>query len=161
MIEILDVCHALEHLGVVANAVFGQGSQEAKAWFEPLVKLLVEKGASPILEALGGLHPEEAAAKDEVRKAIDYFTDNAARMDYPTFIELQLPIASGAIESTCKTLIEEREKGAGMRWSESGAQAVASLRAIYRSGRWDQFWKTHPQRRRPSILPRQPIRLAA
>lgn len=161
VIEILDVCHALEHLGVVANAVFGQGSQEAKAWFEPLAKLLIDKGAGPILKALGELHPEDVAAQDEVRKALDYFTANAARMDYPSFIALQLPIGSGAIESTCKTLIEEREKGAGMRWSESGAQAVASLRAVYRSGRWDQFWKTHPQRHRPPLRLHQPARLAA
>ena len=50
-----------------------------------------------------------------------------------------------------KTLIERRLKGAGMRWTESGAQSVASLRAVYRSGRWDAFWKTHPQRRRPPV----------
>jgi Uncharacterised protein family (UPF0236) len=161
VIEILDVCHALEHLGVVAHAVFGQGTEEAKAWFEPLAKCLVEQGAKPILEALRELRPGPPEAKDEVRKALEYFSDNAARMDYPRFIALQLPIGSGAIESTCKTLIEEREKGAGMRWSEAGAQSVASLRALHRSGRWDQFWKAHPQRCRPPVRPHEPARLAA
>ena len=37
-----------------------------------------------------------------------------------------------------------------------GAQVVASLRALHRSGRWDHFWQTHPQRRRP---PHRPARL--
>ncbi|HVC35232.1 MAG TPA: hypothetical protein VNL16_17090, partial [Chloroflexota bacterium] len=52
------------------------------------------------------------------------------------------------------TLIEEREKGAGMRWTKPDAQAVASLRALWRSGRWPSFWLTHPQRRRPPVFPR-------
>jgi hypothetical protein len=60
----------------------------------------------------------------------------------------QLPIGSGAIESMCKSLIEEREKGAGMRWTEPGAQAVARLRALHRSGDWTAFWQWHPLRSR-------------
>lgn len=156
VIEILDIYHAFEHLGVVANAVFGQGSAEAKEWAEPLKKRLELEGAGSVLTALAELKPDKAESADEVRKAIGYFTEHKARMDYPRFVALELPIGSGAIESTCKTLIEEREKGAGMRWTETGAQAIASLRALQKSGRWDKFWKSHPQRRRPAVFPRRP-----
>ena len=149
VIEILDIYHAFEHLGVVANAVFGQGSEKATRWFTRRKEQLMARGASPILKALDWLRRLEQDAAEEVRKAKAYFTEHAARMDYPTFIAKGLPIGSGAIESTCKTLIEKREKGAGMRWSEPGAQKVASLRALQRSGRWQEFWKTHPQRRLP------------
>lgn len=102
---------------------------------------------------------EEPSPAEEVRKAIDYFTEHSARMDYPTFLARGLLIGSGAIESTCKTLIQEREKGAGMRWTREGAQAVATLRAVQRSGRWQPFWQTHPQRRRPLVFPgpRKPV----
>lgn len=158
VVEILDIYHAFQHLATVANAVFGQGSAAGKEWVEQLKKGLLEEGAAPVLEALAELKPEDAAGADEVRKGIGYFTEHAARMDYPRFIALQLPIGSGAIESTCKTLIEEREKGAGMRWTEKGAQAVATLRALHRSGRWAVFWKTHPQRRRPAVFPRRPAK---
>jgi hypothetical protein len=68
-------------------------------------------------------------------------------MDYPRFVARQTPIGSGAVESTCKVLIAARTKGAGMRWSRAGAQALVSLRALHRSGRWDAFWHTQPQRR--------------
>jgi hypothetical protein len=149
VIEILDIYHAFEHLGVVANAVFGQGSEKASRWFARRKEQLLTKGASPILKALGWLRRVEPSSAEEVRKALGYFTEHAPRMDYPTFITRGLPIGSGAIESTCKTLIEKREKGPGMRWSEAGAQFVASLRALQRSGRWHGFWKTHPQRRLP------------
>jgi hypothetical protein len=90
----------------------------------------------------------------QATREVGYFTTHAARMDYPRLQALRLPIGSGAVESSCKTLIEEREKGAGMRWLKPAAQAVASLRALWRSGRWRAFWQTHPQRRRPLVATR-------
>lgn len=152
VIEIVDIFHAFEHLEVVADAMFGQGSEAAKLWVGPLKRRLEAEGVTPILTALGALKSDDAKASEEVRKALGYFTDNAARMDYPLFVGLQLPIGSGAVESSCRTVIQEREKGAGMRWTATGAQEVASLRAVYKSGRWRGFWRSHPQRRRPTIL---------
>jgi hypothetical protein len=199
-IEVLDICHAREHLWTVGNVVYGKGTTKASGWVEPLCQKLLEEGAAPILVALRDLQktvptkakPEgEAVAKgeskagseqpaddrpglknkrqrkqddkqkqkekdpaEEVRKAIEYFSEHSARMDYPRFVALKLPIGSGAVESTCKTLIQEREKGAGMRWTREGAQSVATLRAVQRSGHWQPFWKAHPQRRRPLVFPR-------
>ena len=158
VIEIVDIFHARGHLWTVANAVFGAGTAQAAAWVEPLKGRLLDAGPAPILAALAELTPTASGtdAADEVRKARGYFTDHAARMGYPRFVARQLPIGSGGVESACKTLIQAREKQAGMRWSHDGAQAVASLRALHRAGRRDRFWRTHPQRRRPPIAPRHP-----
>jgi hypothetical protein len=156
IVEIVDIYHAWQHLGTVAAAVFGQGTPQAGAWVEPLKEKLLTDGVVPILTALATLVPTDPAAAEEVRKALGYFTTHAARMDYPCFVARHLPIGSGAVESSCKTLIEEREKGAGMRWTKEDAQAVATLRALWRSGRWHVFWKGHPQRRRPPVFPRAP-----
>jgi hypothetical protein len=84
-----------------------------------------------------------------VQRNQEYCTDRAARMDYPTFIVRQLPIGSGAVERSCTTLIAQREKGAGMRWSAPGAQQIANLRALDRSApaRWAVWWASHPLRR--------------
>lgn len=48
----------------------------------------------------------------------------------------------GAVERACKTVVGQRLKGSGMRWSESGGDAVCHVRALYRSerGQWDAFW---------------------
>jgi hypothetical protein len=75
-------------------------------------------------------------------------------MDYPTFVVRHLPIGSSAVESACTILIEEREKGARMRLTKTDAQAVASLRPLWRSGRWKTYWVTHPQCRRLSVMRR-------
>lgn len=155
IVEIVDIYHAWEHLGTVAAAVFGAGTPAAFAWVEPLKAKLHDDGVGPIVAALSALTPAATPPNEEVRKAIGYFTTHAARMDYPGFRARHLPIGSGAIESSCKTLIEEREKGAGMRWLKQDAQTVASLRALWRSGRWKAFWSTHPQCRRPPVVPRR------
>ena len=156
LVEIVDIYHAWEHLWQVANTVYGTGSAAATAWVAPLKAALLEAGVAPVLAALAELQPTTPAGSDEVRKAREYFTEHAARMNYPAFIARRLPIGSGVVESANKTLITAREKGAGMRWRASGAQAVASLRAVQRSGRWEAFWRTHPQRRRPAVFPRRP-----
>jgi hypothetical protein len=156
IIEIVDLYHALEHLGLVAGLIWGQGSRAATDWQVARKTELLEQGVAPVLVALADLTPDTITAAEEVRKALGYFQVNAARMDYPRFIAQHLPIGSGAIESTCKTLVEERAKGAGMRWTEQGAQAVLSLRAVQRSGRWRTFWDHHPQRRRPTVRARRP-----
>lgn len=90
---------------------------------------------------------------DVLRRERAYFADNAARMDDPHFVAAQLPIGSGAVESLCKTLIEARVKGAGMRWTRAGLQAVVTLRAVRASGDGAAFWATHPLRARLRLWP--------
>lgn len=150
VIEIVDIYHAYEHLWAVARAVFETDAAVA-AWVEPLKDRLYEAGAPAVLRALDALAAPTPAAAAVVRTTRDYFAEHTTRMDYPRFVAQRLPIGSGAIESLCKSLIAEREKGAGMRWTGSGAQAVASLRALHRSGDWAAFWQRHPLR----LIPRQ------
>jgi hypothetical protein len=154
VVEIVDIYHVYEYLWSVGHALFGVGTVEAVRWVEARKDQLYEQGVAPILAALEASHPPSVEAAEVVRGAHGYFTTQAARMDYPRFVARQFPIGSGAVESTCKSLVEARAKQAGMRWSQRGAQAVLSLRAAQRSGRWDAFWLSQPQRRHLHLCPR-------
>ncbi len=154
VVEIVDIYHAYEYLWSVGHALFGAGTAETVCWVEARKDQLYEQGVAPVLAALEASHPPHAEAAEVVRMAHGYFTTQAARMDYPRFVARQFPIGSGAVESTCKSLVEARAKQAGMRWSRAGAQTVLSLRALQRSGRWTRFWQTHPQRRHLHLCPR-------
>ena len=145
VVEILDFYHVCEHRATVAAAVFGAGSLRAQDWLAQQRHTLRHQGPRPVRRALSKLHPPTVAAAEEVRKARGYFRTHAARMRYPQFRARQFPIGSGAIESCAKNLIQQRQTQAGMRWSAPGAQAVASLRALHRSGRWTAFWQSQPQ----------------
>src|SRR5579875_718699 len=144
VVEIVDYFHACEHLGTVASAVFARTPVRHRAWLVPLRQQLRDQGVAPVLRALARLRPTTAQGRAEVRKALDYFTEHAARMDYPAFAARQFPIGSGAIESTCRHLVQVRAVQAGMRWDPAHLQAILSLRAVQRSGRWNAFWATQP-----------------
>ncbi len=83
---------------------------------------------------------------EEVRKGhedvLGYLRKNVERMDYPRYLRNGWQIASGAVESACKTVVNQRLCLGGMRWGEEGSDAVAHLRALYRSDpdQWDAFW---------------------
>jgi len=149
VVQIVDIYHAYGYLWAVGNALYGAGSLRAAAWVEPLKDQLYLYGAVPVLAALTALEPRTADVVQAIDDAQTYFTRNVARMDYPRFVAQQLPIGSGAVESACKCLVEARLKQAGMRWGVPGSQAIASLRAVQRSGRWAAFWQTHPDQYRP------------
>jgi hypothetical protein len=156
--EVVDFYHAAEHLWAVANAAYGAGSEAARAWAEARVHELREEGVAPVLEALSALLPRRAAreagepaeegpgaaipppalaepAAELVRQTRGYFRTNAARMDYPRFRELGLPIGSGAVESAAKHAVQLRMKRPGMRWSDEGAEAILAVRERSLSGR--------------------------
>jgi hypothetical protein len=158
VIEIVDIFHAYEHLWEAGRAVFAAPDALA-AWVAPLKDALYAQGVASVLSALDALAPPDPAAVDVLRRERAYFADNAARMDYPRFEAQRLPIGSGAVESLCKTLIQARLKGAGMRWTPAGVQAVATLRALRASGAWAAFWARHPLRERlrrcPPARPRR------
>jgi hypothetical protein len=159
VVEIVDIYHAYQYLWAVGNALYGTGSPGAAAWVEPLKDQLYTQGAAPVLAALAALDPTPEEATAAIADAQTYFTRNAARMDYPQFVARQFPIGSGAVESACKGVVEARLKQAGMRWSVAGSHAIASLRALHRSGRWAAFWQTHPYRQ--TVAPRVPATAAA
>jgi hypothetical protein len=44
------------------------------------------------------------------------------------------------VEAGCRTVIGQRLKQSGMRWSVRGANAILALRCCLMSGRFEDFW---------------------
>jgi hypothetical protein len=88
--------------------------------------------------------PRQSAALREQRGKVErYFENNLSRMAYPEYQAEGWQIGSGVVESVCKTVVGQRLKGAGVRWGETGAQALYHIRVLYRSekGHWQAFWQ--------------------
>ena len=71
---------------------------------------------------------------------MNYFIKHRERMRYAQLHAANLPIGSGVIEGTCKSLASDRLKRAGMRWDTSGGQAILNLRAWTQSDRFETAW---------------------
>ena len=156
-VHIVDFYHAMEHAGVVLEALIGKTHPDYQArlgtWAERLLQDQVEPLIAETRQACAG-QPQAPA----VEEALHYFVTNISRMQYGTFRKAGYFIGSGVVEAGCKTVIGSRCKQSGMFWSEPGAENVLALRCIQHSRRLDEFWKhrldTHAARN--DCLPLKP-----
>ncbi len=71
-------------------------------------------------------------------------------MQYRNLSVRGVAIGSGVVEAANKTLVTRRMKRFGMRWRIAGGQAVLTVRALIKSGRFDRAWETRTHIRRAS-----------
>ena len=141
-VKILDFHHATVHLATFAKA-FRKGPQAERllaAWCH----ILKRAGGSQMIRVLERLDRKKMLAETQAEHEglLNYLRNNEHRMDYPSYLKKGWQIGSGAIESACKTVVNQRLCLGGMRWGEEGSDAVAHLRALYRSDadQWEAFW---------------------
>ena len=146
LVLILDFYHAASYLDALAKTLFPQEQEKAKEQAEQWCRLLKQEGGTTTLAVLENTElpaRKSAALKEQLETTCRYFTNNLHRMDYPEYLAEGWQIGSGVVESACKTVVGQRLKGAGMRWSVAGSHALCHVRALYRSekGQWDAFWE--------------------
>lgn len=141
---LIDFYHAMEHLSLAAEAIFGKSSKMGKKWYEKWRGLLLEEQNSVkrLYRSMKyyGRSLSGARAKD-LRTQMQYFKKRQKRMNYAYYRQKGLPIASGPVEAACKSIVKSRLCRSGMRWSVEGGQNILTLRTYLKSGRWDTFWK--------------------
>ena len=138
VVEVLDWCHGVHHLGLALAALGLAADRRAEEYRR--LRLLLKAGQSQAviedLEALAAGLDEDSA----VWREIGYLTrhSEAGRLRYNCFRCRGVPLGSGAIESTIRRVINLRLKGTSIFWEEANAEAVIQLRAAVLSGRWEE-----------------------
>jgi hypothetical protein len=143
-VEIVDFFHACDHLKEACDAAWGESTPRSKAEFERLKTLLKEAdgGADRIIRVLKYHRGRARGRKRErLETQLTYFRNQRPRMDYAEYSRNGLPIASGVMEASCKTLVTQRLKQSGMAWSPIGGQAILTLRSLIQSDRWQPAWE--------------------
>ena len=140
-VELIDFWHAAEHLSDAFDAAYGTDAPKAAAQFEKYRHVLRHDtgGINKVIRALCHLRSQHPG-NDRIAQALGYFRNNQHRMGYAEAKAQCLPIGSGVVEATCKTLVTERLKRSGMRWSVRGGQAILTLRAWLQSNRFEAGW---------------------
>lgn len=141
-IQCVDLFHARQHLAELGKVAFGPKSIEAKQWSDSRSDELDLSNVEAVIESMRQIEPRDEHARDEIRKAMDYFERNKKRMRYASFRSQGLFVGSGVMEAGCKTIVGQRLKPSGMRWTVSGANKIIALRCCQLSGRWEEFWET-------------------
>lgn len=138
-VQIVDWFHASERVWELGRALHGEDTPATAVWVaKQLDRLAVNQAATLAAEwAALPLRGAAALVRDE---QVTYFTNQAGRMAYDRYRADGWDIGSGMIESGCKTVIGQRHKGSGMRWSDAGAQTVANVRVLLFNQEWEEYW---------------------
>jgi len=144
-VSILDFWHASEYLAAYARVAY-QAETQRKNWLSKSCHTLkhTPKGAAKLLREIKKyVKTHKITEKDHpAYRAMVYFTNQKSRMNYPFYLEENLPIGSGVVEAACKTLVKQRFSRSGCRWTRQSVEQVMAARTlILTKGRWQQFWE--------------------
>ena len=137
--QLVDLWHLLEKLGSAARLLYGEthGRTVLHGW-----RLRLLNRTSSVAEILQEL---SASGKEQLRvgtsrpvhEAITYLENHQPRMNYAAARRRGLPVGSGNVEATCKSLVAVRMKRPGARWKEESGEHLLNLRALALSDRWE------------------------
>jgi hypothetical protein len=125
--QIVDLFHAREHLHDLARKLEFMLLDRKDEWLAARLEDL-DYGYIDGITAATRKYPLAGLKKDEIDTALGYFENNAPRMRYHWFRQCGLFVGSGVVEASCKAVIGQRLKQAGMHWTVNGADAIAALR---------------------------------
>ncbi len=135
----IDFWHFIEKLCPAAKTIYGDEDAPGvlRGWRRDLRRR--RSAAGDILAELvqSGCEWKYRNGDLPVHDAITYIDNHQERMNYADAIRNNLPIGSGNVEATCKTLVGVRMKRPGARWKHQTGEHILKLRALATSDRWD------------------------
>jgi hypothetical protein len=134
---ILDFYHAAQNLWKSAAAWLDGRTTKAHRWFAWARHRLRHGNPDGVLADLAEALDVEGlpdTARHTLTTVSAYLDRHRAHIDYARYKEQGLPLGSGMVESACKWLIQQRFKGVGMRWSETGFNHLLHLRLAWVNG---------------------------
>jgi hypothetical protein len=127
---LVDFWHTVEKLAAAAKVIAPEDADKTRARWK-LRLLNASSARAEILDELQASGAEHVVVGDAnhrpVHDAITYLVNNAGRMDYARARKLGLPIGSGNVEATCKSLVNLRMNRSGFPRTLPASGRPASL----------------------------------
>jgi hypothetical protein len=141
---ILDFWHVADSLLKLAKALHPSDEEQRQGLLTTWCHTMKHEGGARIVAELEKLElpANKPLVRAQYEETLGYLRNNVHRMDYPRYLANGWSIGSGAVESACKTIVNQRLKLGGMRWRESGTDQMCQMRALFRSEskQWELFW---------------------
>lgn len=143
---VMDIIHVIEYLWKAARVFHAEASSEAEEWVTHRLLSILKGNAGQVAAGMrrsATLRSISKEARAPIDKCSGYLLKNKPYLNYNTYLEQGLPIATGVIEGACRHLIKDRMDLTGARWSLTGAEAIVKLRSLRSSGDFEQYWQFH------------------
>ena len=135
--------HAVEHLSDAVKAIFGPGTDAAKAHTEAGRQALLASGKAGVdrwLATLFPLVPVGVAAAAPLVGVSAYLSKHPTHLDYAGRLAAGRSIGSGAVEGAIKQWVNLRMKRSGARWRVKNAGPFVELLAMVETPDWNDLW---------------------
>lgn len=152
--DVVDFHHLLGYLDGVVAATEPEGDPHSKRdWYRH--ELLHHDGAIQRIRRQLQYRQQRTCPRDEhaaeaLHSAITYIAKRTRKMRYAAMARQNLPIGSGATESTC-ALMQLRVKRPGMAWETPGLRGIMTIRGVVLSDRWAPAWNIYAARHRSEV----------
>ena len=161
---ILDFIHADEYLWDVVNSLLGESHPQRLEWMKEHTRQILSGQTEQLIAKFRQMAQDSqysASQQAQLTKTANYFERNLSYMDYPSYLQLGWPIASGVIEGACRHFVKDRCELSGMRWERTGVESLLRLRAVAENGDWDDYHHFRKRQRHMRLYnlpyPEQPL----
>lgn len=139
---LVDFYHLCEYLADAAKECIGNDEDKRKEWMDHQKKRMKSGGAASVLSALepyrNGLSGKQSNKSEECHR---YIRNRPEQFDYQGAEAANLPIGSGEIESSNRSVVQARLKIPGAWWKPGNAFDMLCLRTLRANGDWDAYWR--------------------
>jgi hypothetical protein len=152
-IELVDFEHLMGYLESAVDACDPDDGSDLKGWYRS--ELLEDDRAidriwRQLRDKAKQLPGRNTEARKAVAAALRYIKKRKNKMRYASLYKANLPIGSGATESTCWQM-QQRVKLPGQSWETHGLRGVLAIRALVLSDRWDTAWTSYAAAHRMEV----------
>lgn len=157
---LLDIIHVSEYLWDAANAFMGENNPHRTAWVKEQLLHILSGRTTTVIQTLESLAQDPSLSPSQcqaLNTTIGYYQRNLPYMHYDQYLARGWPIGTGVVEGACGHLVKDRMEQSGMRWTQSGAQAILDLRAVRINDDWDEYQSFHRQRQHQLLYGPCPI----
>jgi hypothetical protein len=139
---VLDVFHAVEHIGDAVKAVWGDNADATASRIEAGRTVLLAEGKPGLDRWLAKMFPEVPAGgtTDPLIDLAAYLAKHPTRLNYAERLAEGRSIGSGAVEGTIKQQVNLRMKRTGARWRVDHVGPLVELRALSHTPEWHDLW---------------------
>lgn len=150
LIIILDIMHVLDYLWDAGHALCEDPDEETRLWVRQRLLSILQGNVSRVVSGIRQSATKQGlggSKREILDTACNYMLKNKDRMRYDEYMAAGLPIASGAVEGACGHLVKDRMEVTGALWDveDDRAEAVLRLRALDKSGDFEDYWAFHLQ----------------
>jgi hypothetical protein len=138
---VLDVFHAVEHIGDAVKAVWGD-AEATPSRIDAGRAVLLAEGTRGLDRWLAELFPAvpTGGTTDPLIALAAYLAKHPTRLNYAARLAAGRSIGSGAVEGTIKQQVNLRMKRTGARWRVEHVGPLVELRALSHTPEWHALW---------------------